>query len=129
MYSGQKTHAPQTGAWGTPRGGVVGLGSLGELELAIGPFAKKKFKNESLAHPATSVVFEGSISRDAQGIIEIKVGGAGHIYPDSHGIQILDLTEIVGTNRLGSSEIRVAVCRESTPNHQCQAAATQNGLA
>ena len=52
MYSGRKTHAPQTGAWGTPRGGVVGLGSLGDLELAIGPFVKNKFKNESLAHPA-----------------------------------------------------------------------------
>jgi hypothetical protein len=49
-----KTHAPQTGAWGTPRGGVVGLGSLGELELAIGPFVKNKFKDESLEHPAAT---------------------------------------------------------------------------
>jgi hypothetical protein len=55
VYSGRRAHAPQTGAWGTPRGGVVGLGSLGELELAIGPFVKNKFKDESLAHPARAL--------------------------------------------------------------------------
>jgi hypothetical protein len=29
-----------------------GKGSTTRLELAIGPFVKNKFKNESLAHPA-----------------------------------------------------------------------------
>jgi|SRR5208282_1246161 len=43
----RKTHAPRTGAWGTPAGGVVGLGSLVELELAIRVFANDKFKTEA----------------------------------------------------------------------------------
>jgi hypothetical protein len=34
---------------------------LGEVELAIGPFAKNKFENESLAHPAKAV---GEFERD-----------------------------------------------------------------
>jgi hypothetical protein len=32
---------------GHPTGGVVGLGSLGELELAIKVFAKNEFKKEA----------------------------------------------------------------------------------
>jgi hypothetical protein len=39
---------------GHPAGGVVGLGSLGGLELAIRPFARNKFKKESMAHPAAA---------------------------------------------------------------------------
>ncbi len=37
---------------GHPTGGVVGLGSLVELELTIRVFAKNKFRKESLGHPA-----------------------------------------------------------------------------
>jgi hypothetical protein len=36
---------------GHPGGGVVGLGSLVELELAIRPFARNKFKKESPGAP------------------------------------------------------------------------------
>ncbi len=47
-------------AWGTrhPACGVVGLGSLVELELAIRVFANNKFKKESLGHPAHPSMFK-----------------------------------------------------------------------
>ena len=50
---GRKTHGSKNREpWGTPAGGVVGLGSLVELELAIRVFAKNKFRKERLGHPA-----------------------------------------------------------------------------
>ncbi len=45
---GSENHEP----WGTPAGGVVGLGSLGEVELVIRVFANDKFRTEGLGHPA-----------------------------------------------------------------------------
>jgi hypothetical protein len=49
---GRKGPRSQNRSDGAPAGGIVGLGSLGEFELAIRVFAKNKFKKESLGHPA-----------------------------------------------------------------------------
>src|SRR5208283_4244512 len=49
---------------GAPTGGVVGLGSLGEFELAIRVFAKNKFKKESPGHPAYLSLLRGNLTAD-----------------------------------------------------------------
>jgi hypothetical protein len=50
---------------------------LGELELAISPFAKDKFENESLAHPAGRSYW--FLELEPPTVILSEVGGR---YPD-----------------------------------------------
>src|SRR5208282_1678004 len=61
---GRKDPRSQNRSDGAPAGGVVGLGSLGEFELAIRVFAKNKFKKESPGHPAYLSLLRGNLTAD-----------------------------------------------------------------